>query len=59
MNDINSNQLIKDLTLDFFSKINADVQQINKTYEVLVPEKYHHIFSKKNFSQKIYFFFRI
>ena len=50
MNDINSNQLIKDLTLDFFSKINADVRQINKIYEVLVPEKYHHIFSKKNFS---------
>ena len=49
MNEIKSEQLIENLTLNFFNTINADIRQNNKIFEISVPGNYSQIFGRDTF----------
>tara|TARA_Y100001936_G_scaffold168003_1_gene164202 strand:- start:5512 stop:6309 length:798 start_codon:yes stop_codon:yes gene_type:complete len=48
MSELKSQEQIERLTIDFFKTINADIRQINKIFEIKIPESYSHIFGRKN-----------
>ena len=48
MSEFQNPEYIRFLTLGFFDKINADIRQVNKIFEISIPEKYMQIFSRKS-----------